>query len=183
MVDRAGQRHRPAIVAAGGGGATRLRRSMPTPGELCKDCRSAGFCTASCISSALCACAAAIAKVPLSRRFRTNDVLRPAKWDKMCNWGCVVGGSGISSRQRAGVEGLLPLLHLGSVINFGALPSGPLSWHVRPYARREEPPYGAGALPRGTGRGGGTRDARGPEAVRRRVAPGGVRALQPPRAG
>ncbi len=34
----------------------------------------------------------------------------------MCNWGCVVGESGVSCRKRAEVEGLLPLLHPGSVI-------------------------------------------------------------------
>ncbi len=43
----------------------------------------------------------------------------------MCNWGCVVGESGVCSRQRAGVEGLLPLLHLGSVFKFGAQPVVP----------------------------------------------------------
>jgi len=34
-------------------------------------------------------------------------------------WGCIVGRSGVSSPQRAGVEGLLPLLHLGSVNKLG----------------------------------------------------------------
>ena len=34
-------------------------------------------------------------------------------------WGCIVGQSGVSSPQRAGVEGLLPLLHLGSVNKLG----------------------------------------------------------------
>src|SRR5437764_5067214 len=32
----------------------------------------------------------------------------------MCKRGCIVGGSGICSPQRAGVEELLPLLHPGS---------------------------------------------------------------------
>jgi hypothetical protein len=37
-----------------------------------------------------------------------------AKWGKMCNWGCVVGESGVPCRERAEVERLLPPLHLGS---------------------------------------------------------------------
>jgi transcriptional regulator MraZ len=35
-------------------------------------------------------------------------------WGIVCNRGCIVGESGVPSRVRAGVEGLLPLLHLGS---------------------------------------------------------------------
>src|SRR6202046_4278500 len=38
----------------------------------------------------------------------------------MCNRGCIVGESGVSSRQRAVVEELLPLLHCGSINLIGA---------------------------------------------------------------
>src|SRR6266566_4640456 len=41
------------------------------------------------------------------------------------------------SAQRTGVEELLPLLRPGSITNAGA-PRGPLSRHLRPYARCEE---------------------------------------------
>src|SRR3977135_3442501 len=40
----------------------------------------------------------------------------------MCNWGCVGGERGVSSRQRAVVEELLPLLHCGSINLIGASP-------------------------------------------------------------
>src|SRR6476659_9643811 len=42
-------------------------------------------------------------------------------WEKMCKRGCTVGRRGLWSRQRAGVEGLLPLLHLGSNFKDGEL--------------------------------------------------------------
>lgn len=41
------------------------------------------------------------------------------KWGKVCILSCIVGESGVCSRQRAGVEGLLPLLHLGSISDLG----------------------------------------------------------------
>ena len=56
-------------------------------------------------------------RAPLSvhRGFRGwKGSFRPGKWEKRCIWGCVVGDGGLPSQTRAGVEGLLPLLHLGS---------------------------------------------------------------------
>ena len=59
--------------------------------------------------------------------------------------GCIVGGSGIRSPQRAGVEGLLPLLHLRLGISLRS--DLGLPWHLRPHARRKEPPHRPGPLP------------------------------------
>ncbi len=56
----------------------------------------------------------------LSRAFCAFLGLRRALWEKMCNWGCIVGESGVTSRQRAVVEELLPLLHRGSIYLIGA---------------------------------------------------------------
>ena len=57
--------------------------------------------------------------------FGGRDGAGAAVWERMCKQGCIVGGSGICSRQRAGVEGLLPLLHLGSSSKPGESPQWP----------------------------------------------------------
>src|SRR5436305_1309625 len=61
--------------------------------------------------------------------------IRVALWEEV----------GYVRAQRAGVEGLLPLLHLGSVNKLGAH-RGTLPWHLRPYARRKEPPHRARSI-------------------------------------
>ena len=57
-----------------------------------------------------------------------------------------------------------------------SLPGG-FPRHLRPHARREEPAHRSGPLSRRAVGGRGARDAGGPQAVRRRVAPAGLRAL------
>ena len=58
-------------------------------------------------------------------------------------------------------------------------PTMVLPWHLRPHARREEPPYGSRALSRDAGGGRGDGDAGRPEAVRRGVAPGASTSATP----
>src|SRR5208337_3202076 len=95
----------------------------------------------------------------------------------MCTGGCIVGGSGVCSpaASRGGGAPPTPPPRLGN--QAWSILSGPLPRHLRPYARRQEPPHGPRALPGRAGRGRGARDARRPEALCRRVAPGGVRDL------
>src|SRR5208283_4234428 len=114
--------------------------------------------------------------------FRPAGRAGESGWEKMCNWGCIVGGSGVSSRtaSRGGGAPPTPPPRLGK--QAGELSSGSFSRHVRPYARRQEPPDRAGPLPDGAVGRRGARDARGPQAVRGRVAARRVRALLPARA-
>ena len=113
----------------------------------------------------------------------SRQALRKGRVGERCaKQGCSVGGSGISSppASRGGGAPPTPPPRLGNQL--WSSHSGPLPRHLRPYARRKEPPHGARPLPRGARRGRRAGDAGRPEAVRGRLAPGGVRALHAPRA-
>ncbi len=148
----------------------------------CKHLCRLRSCTPKCICGARGANPRGARKAQRGRAIRRAATALERPGGRKCaDWVALWERVGYVRAQRAGVEGLLPLLHLGSVINL-ELQRGPLSWHLRPYARRKEPPHGARALPRGARRGGRARDAGRPQGVRRRVAPGGVRGLHAPRA-
>ena len=69
------------------------------------------------------------------------------------------GEWGTRRRQRTGVEGLLPLLHLGSRPPSRTAPHGLLPRHLRLHPRCQEPTHRPGPVPRGARRGG--RDGEG----------------------
>ena len=132
-----GRRRREAIVQPRAGG----RRRSARPVRLQVRSQSA------LLHAALQPAAPAAARArPRSRR---QQAILPVwetwdgKWEKMCKQGCIVGGSGVCSRaaSRGGGAPPTPPPRLGNQAL--ELTSGPLSRHLRPYARREEPPHGA----------------------------------------
>ena len=77
--------------------------------------------------------------------------MRGHLWEEMCKLGCVVGESGVERRHRTGVEGLLPLLHLGPQPLLATRAPTRTRMAFRgtfDYTpRREEPAHGPGQVP------------------------------------
>ena len=74
------------------------------------------------------------------------------RWEEMCKLVCVVGESGVERRYRTGVEGLLPLLHLGPNSlsrprHIRSRDAHGLPRHLRLQPRREEPAHDPGQVP------------------------------------